>query len=440
VRFQAVRGMKDILPGEVEQWQEAERKAREFFGRYGFQELRLPIMEKTDLFVRSIGQSTDVVEKEMYTLADVSGDSLTLRPEATAQVCRAFIEHKIYKSQDTWKVFTIGPMFRHERPQKGRFRQFHQINCEVLGPDAPEVDAEVIAMLSGFLAACGVEGITAKINSLGCPVCRPAYRAELTEFLAAHQSELCPDCRRRLEANPLRVLDCKNEGCHQVVAEAPAATDHLCTACRDNFEGVLALLDELSVPYLLEKRLVRGLDYYVRTTFEMVSQTLGGQDAVAGGGRYDGLVAALGGPDLPGTGFAIGLERLLLLSDLETTDFRPDVIAVPLGEEAVGEVLKLAQALRQKGRKIVLGDAAKSIKSQMRWANKMGARGVFIIGPDEMAARKASVKKMADGTQISVLTSSAEDAAAEIETFLSEPPTTDPPEDQDSERKAKANG
>ncbi|MBW2618377.1 MAG: histidine--tRNA ligase [Deltaproteobacteria bacterium] len=429
MRFQAIRGMKDILPGEVERWQEAERIAREFFGRYGFQELRLPIMEKTDLFVRSIGQSTDVVEKEMYTLTDVSGDSLTLRPEATAQVCRAFIEHKIHKSQDTWKVFTIGPMFRHERPQKGRFRQFHQINCEVLGPDAPEVDAEVIAMLSGFLAACGVEEITTKLNSLGCPACRPAYRAELTAFLKAHQSELCPDCRRRLESNPLRALDCKNEGCRQVVAEAPAATDHLCNACRDNFEGVLALLNELNIPYQLDKRLVRGLDYYVRTTFEMISQDLGGQDAVAGGGRYDGLVAALGGPDLPGTGFAIGLERLLLLSDLEAAAFRPDVIAVPLGGEAVGEVLKMTQAMRQAGLKVVLGDAAKSIKSQMRWANKMGARGVLIIGPDEMAAKTASVKNLEVGSQISVTTEPAATSAVQRERFLLKWPTIDPPKD-----------
>ncbi len=419
MRFQAVRGMKDILPGEVERWQALERLARDFFGRFGYQELRLPIMEKTELFVRSIGESTDVVEKEMYTLIDMSGDSLSLRPEATAAVCRAFVEHKIYKRSDIWKVYLIGPMFRHERPQKGRFRQFHQINCEVLGPNTPEVDAEVVAMLAGFLREAGVRGVICQINSLGCRNCRPAYRQRLIDYFIERREELCPDCNRRLSRNPFRVLDCKQAACQSIAQGAPAAFDNLCDQCAEHFAQVLDLLAGLEVPFELEKRLVRGLDYYVGVTFEMISRQLGGQDAVAGGGRYDGLVAELGGPDLPGTGFAIGMERLLLLSDLEASHSAPDVFVAALGQKPLHFAAALTQRLRL-GRgqarplRIAMELSPRSLKAQMRQANKLGARYVFIVGESELARGRAPLKDMTTGEQIELETAEATRTAAEI--------------------------
>ncbi len=417
--FQTVRGMRDILPDEIGRWRAVEATAREYFGRFGYQEIRPPILEKTELFIRGIGETTDVVEKEMYTLTDVSGDSLTMRPEATAQLCRAYVEHKIYAQPGGWKVFTIGPMFRHERPQKGRFRQFHQINCEVMGLDEPEVDAELIAMLTGFLARVGVSGVTVKINSLGCPVCRPVYRERLVAFLEERRDGLCSDCQRRLAKNPLRVLDCKSAGCRELVQDAPTALDHLCEACGDNFRRVLAGLDALGVAYVRDDRLVRGLDYYVRTTFEVVSDKLGGQDAVAGGGRYDGLIEAVGGPAQGGTGFAIGLERLLLLAELDAPKYHPDVYLAPIGEKAREFAFTLAHELRSAdleggGLKVALEPGARSLKAQLRRANKAGADYVFIIGDAELDSGRAPLKIMAGGEQIDIPIASTETAAKAI--------------------------
>lgn len=407
MKYQAVRGMKDILPDEIGRWQQVKAVAREYFARYGYLEVSQPILEKTDLFVRGIGETTDVVEKEMYTLTDISGDSLTMRPEATAQLCRGYVENKIYAQPGGWKVYTIGPMFRHERPQKGRLRQFHQIDCECIGLDDPQVDAEMIALLVGFLDRVGVSGTKVKVNSLGCPNCRPAYRQQLIDFVSHRRDELCPDCNRRLDKNPLRVLDCKVAGCKAVVDGAPAAIDHLCDDCRTNFEAVRQGLDALEVNYEIDNRLVRGLDYYVKTTFEVVSDRLGGQDAVAGGGRYDGLVAELGGPDHGGTGFAIGLERLLIVSDLPQPDQRPDLYLAPIGPEARAAAFKLAQALRQVDRpggglKVVLEPEDKSLKAQLRRANKLAARQVLIVGQSELESGRAGLKNMADGEQIEI--------------------------------------
>jgi len=423
VAFQTVRGMKDILPGEVGQWQLVEALARDFFPRFGYQEVRLPLLEKTELFVRGIGQTTDVVEKEMYTLTDVSGDSLSLRPEATAQICRAFVEHNIHKQEPVWKVFTIGPMFRHERPQKGRYRQFHQINCEVIGPGEGEADAELIAMLIGFLEQCRTGRLAIRINSLGCPRCRPAYRAKLIDFLKDRRGELCPDCRRRLEANPLRVLDCKQPGCAEIVAQAPASADNLCPECASSFVLVRERLALLEIEAVLDHRLVRGLDYYVGTTFEVVSDKLGGQDAVAGGGRYDGLIQALGGPDVPGTGFAIGLERLLLLAEMEGRDQRPAVfIGVVGGERAREFGVEVAHKLRLTGQARVLMDLApRSLKAQLRAADKVGALGFFFTGDEELASGRAVLRNLRSGEEVSVSTQTAAASAADISAALNGP-------------------
>ncbi len=418
MNVQAVRGMKDILPEETGRWQALEALARDYFARYGFREIRTPLLERTELFVRSIGEATDVVEKEMYTLTDLSGDSLSLRPEATASICRAYVEHKLYAQPGGLKVFTIGPMFRHERPQKGRLRQFHQIDCEVIGPDAPEVDAELVSMLAGFLEACRVGQVTAKINSLGCAECRPDYRRKLVAFLEKRRGDLCPDCQRRLGLNPLRVLDCKSPRCREVVDGAPAAADNLCPACATNFKGVTARLDDLGVAYRLDHRLVRGLDYYVRTTFEMVSDKLGGQDAVAGGGRYDKLIEELDGPATPATGFAIGMERLLLLADLSGADDRPDVFLAPLGEAAGRFAFKLAHELRRAGARTALEPGERSLKAQLRRADKLAARFVLILGEAELAAGLAPLKELAGGGQTQVAISDPATTGREIITSI----------------------
>jgi len=307
---QLIRGFRDILPGEIEIWQHIEDIAISLFEGFGFKEIRIPIMERTELFARSIGEDTDIVEKEMYTFPDRKGDLLTLRPEATASIVRAYIQHKLYAQDPVQKLYTIGPMFRRERPQKGRYRQFYQINAEVFGIDSALIDAQLIVMLATLLGRLSVDDAMPHINSLGCRECRPRFTELLTAFLADRSERLCTDCQRRSGKNPLRVLDCKVPSCRETLTEAPSIIDTLCPDCQVNFETVCEALDRMKVPYQIDKRLVRGLDYYTRTTFEIQTGKLGAQNAVAGGGRYDGLVKALGGPDLPATGFAVGFDRL----------------------------------------------------------------------------------------------------------------------------------
>jgi histidyl-tRNA synthetase len=315
--IQLIRGFKDILPGEVELWQEIERVARQLFEDFGFKEIRIPIMEKTELFARSIGEDTDIVEKEMYTFADRKGDLITLRPEATASICRAYIQHKLYAKDPVQKFYVIGPMFRRERPQKGRYRQFYQINAEIFGVQSPLVDVQLIFLLIKLFTRLNVADLAAHINSLGCPKCRPDFRAALSEFLVDVNDKLCSNCIRRRDRNPLRVLDCKVPSCREALTDAPSIMDYLCDDCSKDFAEVKAKLEKLSIPFVVDKRLVRGLDYYARTTFEIQTQSLGAQSAVAGGGRYDGLVKELGGPDIPATGFAIGFDRL---TEVDSTD------------------------------------------------------------------------------------------------------------------------
>ncbi len=398
-----IKGMNDILPGEVETWQFLEQNARQIFGAFGYREIRVPVAEKTELFCRSIGETTDIVEKEMYTFSDKGGTSMTLRPEGTAPVMRAFIEHKLHNLDPVTKLYYLGPMFRHERPQKGRYRQFHQIGAEVIGLDDPKIDAQVLAMLSHFFQAVGITGVALQVNSLGCPECRPDYRQTLLAFLHDRLPQLCADCQRRAATNPLRALDCKVPGCIEATAGAPAMVEHLCSGCALHFDAVRGHLNQLEVPFAVNPRMVRGLDYYTKTTFEMVTDRLGAQSAVAAGGRYDGLIASLGGPPLPGIGFAMGEERLaLLLSDSAATPPGPAVFIATLGSEAASYGFRLLTRLQREGIYAEMEYAGKSLKAQLRRADKLGAQKVLILGGDELARGVAQIRDMAAGTQAEV--------------------------------------
>ena len=399
LKLKALNGFKDVLPGETELWRQVEERARDVFGRFNFAEIRLPILEKTELFARSIGEATDIVEKEMYTFVD---KQVTLRPEATASLLRAYIEHGLYIQKPVQRLFTVGPMFRHERPQQGRLRQFHQMDAEVLGSANPRVDAELITMGAMLLAELGL-GVSLELNSLGCPACRPAFRESLLAFLGSRQGALCEDCKRRSGTNPLRVLDCKNPGCRAIVAEAPSIQEHLCPECATHFSAVQDGLDQLGIAYSLNKFMVRGLDYYCRTTFEFITADLGSQSAVCAGGRYDGLVEQLGGPKVPGIGFAMGMERLvLLLLQKEQKIERPaeiDIFIAGLGEDASRMAFSLMQGLRKEGARVTMDLDARSLKSQMKQADKAGARHVLIIGEEELGKKAGMLRNMATQEQ-----------------------------------------
>lgn len=397
----AVKGFKDILPGETERWQYIENTAREIFADFGLRELKVPILEKTNLFVRGIGEATDIVEKEMYSFIDRGEEHLSLRPEATAGVIRSYIEHAMYANEPVSKLFTIGPMFRRERPQKGRFRQFHQINVEVLGLDDPSIDAELILMLAHLLKSLDLEEIKFEINSLGCPNCRPAFRDKITAYLKDKEPELCPDCVRRLGTNPLRIFDCKVEGCRAALASAPVLLDFGCPDCLQHFESVKEFLGMFAVPFEVNARMVRGLDYYTRTAFEVTTTSLGAQNAVAGGGRYNGLVKELGGPDIPGIGFAIGLERLAAMVPISEEELAPgpDLYIAPLGDVARIWSFALCNHLRMVGIRTEMGYGSKSLKSQMKRSDKMKSRLTLILGENEIKERVAELRDMETGTQ-----------------------------------------
>jgi histidyl-tRNA synthetase len=391
-----VRGFKDILPEETGLWRYVEALAREILDSFGFAELRLPILEKTELFARSIGADTDIVEKEMYTFADRGGASLTMRPEATASVVRAYIEHKVYAKDPVWKVFTLGPMFRRERPQKGRYRQFYQIDAEVFGVQDPRADAELILLLMTFMNRLQLSGIELHINSLGCSACRPTFKNALGSFLAGRSENLCSDCLRRRDRNPLRIFDCKVPACRETMVEAPSILDNLCEACQIDFATVQRTLANFDIPYQTNHRLVRGLDYYNRTTFEVKAGALGAQDAVAGGGRYDGLVKALGGPDQPATGFAVGADRLMHLLEARASDFvkQPHLFIAALGQEAQKKAFKWMQDLRNEKIRTEMDFQDRSLKAQMRRANKCGATYVLIAGDRELENRVAVLRNL----------------------------------------------
>ncbi|MEZ0576064.1 histidine--tRNA ligase [Halodesulfovibrio aestuarii] len=401
-KVKRIKGFADMFSPESDTFTFMETVARDVFGRFGYKELRTPVIERTELFKRSIGDETDVVQKEMYTFDDRKGRSLTMRPEATAGVMRAYIEGNVNASEQVSKLFTFGPMFRYERPQKGRMRQFHQINCECLGPDEPHADAEVILMLMTFLTKIGLKELVLEVNSLGCRECRPKYNEALRTFLAnLNKEELCEDCRRRMDTNPLRVLDCKVPACKALTENAPTIIEHTCDECRIHHDKVLSTLRAADVPFIQNDRLVRGLDYYNRTTFEVVSNAIGSQSSVAGGGRYDGLIKQLGGADVPGIGFACGMERLaLMLGEREVE--QPDFYIAVLDENGLEDGLMLAQTLRLAGKKGDVSFASKSMKAQMRQAGKKGVRKALILGGDELAASTVVVKDMETGEQITV--------------------------------------
>jgi histidyl-tRNA synthetase len=401
LEFTTIKGFKDILPEEVGTWQRLESETRRIFQTFGFQEIRPPLLERTELFSRGIGQETDIVSKEMYTLQDSKGRGLSLRPEATASVVRAYVEHRLYQKNSIQKLFTIGPMFRHERPQKGRFRQFHQINAEVFGDPGARSDADIIVMAMFLLETVGLSGLSLHLNSLGCPICRVSFKKELRHYLSRKTEALCSDCRRRTETNPLRVFDCKVEACKRVVSGAPSILDFICEDCQDHFRSVQGYLEGSKTPFVLDHKLVRGLDYYTRTTFEVQTEQLGAQNAVTGGGRYDGLVKLLGGPDHAGTGFAMGVERLVALLDKDgkPAEKIPDLFIAALGDRAEGRVFKWVNDLRRAGFWVEMEYASKGLKAQMKRADRLGAKKVLIVGEDELASGKGALRDMRTGAQ-----------------------------------------
>ena len=395
-KLRSIRGIHDGLPEDVVKWQKVENAARRIFSRYTFSEVRLPILESTELFVRSIGEETDIVSKEMYAFEDQGGDHICLRPEGTAGAVRAYLQAGLTR-EGVQRWFYMGPMFRRERPQKGRLRQFQQIGVEMFGVNGPAEDVEVLAMARDFLAELGLEQVRMEINSLGCPECRPAYRELLVKYLQARAAKLCETCNDRIVRNPMRVLDCKVESCQAELTDAPEMVAHLCSDCDDHFAGVKAGLEALQVPYQINARIVRGLDYYNRTAFEIITDQLGAQGTVIAGGRYDGLVEELGGPATPAIGFAMGLERLaMLLPDPKRKT--PDVAVVALSESVQAHALMLASQLRAKELSVVHCGGG-SAKRQFKMADRENAAYVLVVGEDEMEKGVVTLKQLSTGEQ-----------------------------------------
>ena len=394
-KITAIKGIKDILPEDSSTWNSIESTARQVFGSFGFREIRVPIMEKTELFKRSIGETTDIVEKEMYTFRDRDDELITLRPEATASIIRAYIEHNMHSFDQITKLYTMGPMFRRERPQKGRFRQFHQIDVELFGDEKSQSDAEVIFMLVHFLKSTAIEELSLEINSLGCKTCRPVFSETIVNYLKGSKNALCPDCQRRMNTNPLRIFDCKVESCNSVIAKAPQILDYLCPGCEEHFAQVKSYLTCLNVAYGINPKMVRGLDYYTRTAFEVKSGLLGAQNALAGGGRYDGLVSFLGGPEVSGIGFAVGVERLLAcLPDNKKNIFQTDLFIAALGERAQKMAFGLTNELRRAGISTEMDYNGKSLKSQMKRADKLNSSFTLIMGDKEMDEKRVELRNM----------------------------------------------
>jgi histidyl-tRNA synthetase len=403
--------MNDLLPEAVERWQRIETAARDVLHAYGYREIRLPIVEKSELFARSIGSQTDIVEKEMYSFEDRNGEKLTLRPEGTAGCVRAGIENGFLHNQ-IQRLWYAGPMFRHERPQKGRYRQFHQIGVEAFGIETPDLDAEIILICARLWRALGLEGLTLELNSLGTPAARMAYRDELTRYLSARRDQLDEDSLRRLEKNPLRILDSKNPAMREVIAGAPSLQDHLDDASRTHFARVGEYLRDSGVSYTVNPRLVRGLDYYTRTVFEWTTDRLGAQSAVCAGGRYDGLVEQLGGKPTPAAGFAIGLERLAELLALQGD--APQVVRthgylVLLGEESETQGMRLAERLRDAGLRIECNCGGGGLKVQLKRADRSGARHALLLGEEEVRHGSVTIKDLHDGAQCTVAQSELTD-------------------------------
>ncbi|MCC7203074.1 MAG: histidine--tRNA ligase [Nitrospirae bacterium] len=399
-QIRGIKGVKDVLPDESAAWQYLQQKARDIFHTFGYSEIIIPIIEFTELFARSIGETTDIVEKEMYTFDDRDGRKITLRPEGTASVVRSYIEHNLRDSAPFSKLYYIGPMFRRERPQAGRFRQFYQIGAEVFGIGHYRIEAEVLHMQTLLFGSLNITGVELQVNSIGCPQCRPAFREALRTFFLDKKSELCENCQRRFDVNPLRILDCKSSHCHALAEKAPKTVDHLCSDCLSHFNGVQESLKAAGVAFINNPRLVRGLDYYTRTAFEFVGGALGAQNAVAAGGRYDNLVEELGGPPTPAVGFSIGVERLFSLFDNSSvTKNFPIVFIAALGDAAQKEAFSIINLLHKEGISAVMDYNGGSLKSQMRRADKLKSARVIIIGEDELSKGSVILRDMQDNKQ-----------------------------------------
>lgn len=402
----APKGTQDILPEQSAKWQYVERKMLETAALFGFKEIRLPVFEHTEVFQKSVGDTTDVVQKEMYTFTDKGGRSITLRPELTAGSVRAAIEHGLTHGALPVKVCYIGGCYRYEKPQAGRLREFHQFGVECFGAASPAADAEVISLAGHLLDSLGITRLSLEINSIGCPTCRAKYHEALKTYFRAHEEELCPTCRDRMERNPMRILDCKSPICSEIAKDAPVMLDYLCDDCAAHFEGVKAHLDAAKLSYTVNPHIVRGLDYYTRTVFEFVSGDIGAQATVCGGGRYDGLIGQMGGGDLPALGFAMGIERLLLVMDAVDAPFpedrRPDVYLAPLGERAEKMATALCASLRSEGFAALTDICGRSIKAQMKYANKLGAAYTVVLGDSELDAGRAMLKNMETGEEAEV--------------------------------------
>jgi histidyl-tRNA synthetase len=404
--YESVRGMRDILPEETPFWMFLEEQVRDIARRFNYREIRLPIVEHTELFSRGIGEATDVVNKEMYTFSDKKGRSLTLRPEATASVARAYLEHGLYVQDPFQKLLYIGPMFRYEKPQKGRYRQHHQFGVEAIGSLDPALDVEVIHLAWTVMAALGLTNLSLRLNSIGCAKDRTLYRKALRDYFCDRIASMCEDCQRRYEENPLRILDCKEEACQPHIRSAPGSVEHLCPTCAEHFEHVRSYLERLSLAYKIDARLVRGLDYYTRTVFELVSKDLGAQNALLGGGRYDDLIEMLGGPSTPGVGFAAGIDRLIIvLQKQASTRVEPkslDLFFVTLGEEGHAFAVELARSLRQHGVAVDLDYRDRSLRKQLEYANEINACYLLVLGNDELVSGRGRLKEMSSGEELEV--------------------------------------
>jgi histidyl-tRNA synthetase len=408
----APKGTKDVLPDQLYKWTYVESVFRDFCARYGFKEIRTPVFEHTELFSRGVGQTTDIVQKQMYTFDDYAKRSLTLRPEGTAPVVRAFVEHKLYAEAQLSKYFYEIPCFRYEQPQSGRLREFHQFGVEIFGTANMMADADVIAIAYDFLTFVGIKKMRLCINSIGCPKCRKEYRAKLQDYLKPLYDELCDTCKTRFDKNPMRILDCKSLECRNMVDKAPRMLDYICEECAGDFAELKKNLDAYGIPYQIDPDIVRGLDYYTKTAFEFVSDSIGAQGTVCGGGRYDHLIEELGGPPITGVGFGLGIERLLLQLESEEVEIKkpspPHAFIAYMGEEPRLAAMRLLKGLRDKGYRVEIDCSGKSFKGQMKSADRSGARYALIIGEDELAAGNVAVKDMTTGEQRLVTAEAAE--------------------------------
>lgn len=401
LEIKSIKGTQDVLPSQSYKWQFVERLFLDTARLYGFKEMRIPVFEETRLFTRSVGDTTDVVQKEMYTFTDKGGRDLTLRPEGTAGINRAVLQSGLINEALPVKVSYNISCFRNEKPQAGRFRQFHQLGVEMFGSASPSADVEVISFVNDFFAILGIEGLSLEINSIGCPTCRKEYHAALKQYFEARKDELCETCLTRLDKNPMRILDCKSPVCKEIAKDAPVVLDYLCDDCKAHFEGLKKRLDALNIAYVVNPRIVRGLDYYNKTVFEFVSRDIGAQSTVCGGGRYDGLLKSLGGNDQPALGFAMGIERLLMVAEAQGVEIPApqacDLYIASIGEEASIRALQLVTDLRNEGFYAECDTMGRSVKAQMKYADKIEAQFSMVLGDTELAKNKANIKNMQTG-------------------------------------------